>query len=128
MTGLLSRLNGEIYSMMRIVAGFLLLWHGSSKLFGFPKESGAPAYVLYIAGPIELLGGVLLMLGLFTRPVAFLCSGLMASAYWMAHGRNGLLPLLNGGELAAIYCFVFLFIASQGGGKWSLDVFRGRRG
>jgi putative oxidoreductase len=108
---------------MRIVTGFLFLWHGSQKLFGFPGEvpGQAPAFVLYIAGPIELVGGVLVMIGLFTRPAAFLSSGLMAFAYWMGHGFQALLPIMNRGELAALYCFVFLYIATRGSGMWSVE-------
>ena len=79
------------------------------------------------AGPIEFFGGLLLMLGLFTRPVAFLCSGLMASAYWMSHGTRALLPIENRGELAALYCFVFLFMSAHGSGICSLDALRGRK-
>jgi putative oxidoreductase len=113
----------QTYALLRIVSGLLFLWHGTQKLFGFPGggPEGAPAFIIYIAGPIELVGGVLVMLGLFTRWAAFLCSGLMASAYWMAHGTNALFPILNKGELAALYCFVFLFIAANGPGIWSLD-------
>jgi putative oxidoreductase len=78
-----------------------------------------------VAGPIELFGGILVMLGLFTRWAAFLCSGQMAAAYWIGHGTQALLPLLNQGELAALYCFVFLFISARGAGIWSLDGSRG---
>jgi putative oxidoreductase len=80
--------------------------------------------VLYVGGPIELVGGVLLVIGLMTRWAAFVCSGLMAVAYWMAHGTNDLLPFQNGGELAALYCFVFLYISAQGPGIWSVDAIR----
>jgi putative oxidoreductase len=120
--------EGETYALMRIVTGFLFLWHGSQKLLGFPplpEGVEIPAFVLYIAGPIELFGGVLVMIGLFTRWAAFLCSGLMAAAYWMAHGTNALLPIMNQGEPAALYCFVFLFIAARGAGRWSVDAARG---
>ncbi len=111
---------------MRIVTGLLFLWHGSQKLFGFPQASPeAPVLVIYVAGTIELVGGALVAAGLFTRWAAFLCSGLMASAYWMAHGTEHLLPLVNGGELAVLYCFVFLFIAAHGSGVWSVDAARG---
>jgi putative oxidoreductase len=94
-----------------------------SKLFGFPTPvpAEAPAFVLYIAGPIELIGGALVMIGLFTRWSAFLCSGLMAFAYWMAHAFNALLPIQNHGEPAVLYCFVFLYIAAAGAGIWSVD-------
>ena len=123
----LKAFTSQSYALMRIVAGFLFLWHGAQKLLGFPLAMShePPAYVLYGAGPIELLGGLLVMVGLFTRWAAFLCSGLMAAAYWMVHGTKALFPLANGGELAALYCFVFLFISTQGGGIWSLDGVRG---
>ena len=85
----------------------------------------APPFVLYVAGPIELVGGLLLIAGLFTRWTAFICSGLMAAAYWMAHGLNHALPILNRGELAALYCFVFLYIAANGAGPFSIDASRG---
>jgi putative oxidoreductase len=127
MLDLLSRFQPQAYALLRIVAGFLFLWHGMQKLFGFPAAPppDIPPFVKFVAGPIELAGGALVMLGLFTRPAAFLCSGLMASAYWMAHGTAHALPLLNHGELAALYCFVFLFLAAQGHGIWSLDGLRG---
>ena len=122
------RFEDETYALLRIVSGLLFLWHGSQKLFGFPQEAPeAPAFILYVAGPVELVGGLLLVIGLFTRWAAFFCSGLMAAAYWMAHGTNHLLPMLNGGELAVLYCFVFLFIAANGGGIWSADAARGER-
>jgi putative oxidoreductase len=112
----------QTYALMRIVAGFLFLWHGTQKLFAFPiTPPELPPFVTYIAGPIELIGGALVMLGLFTRWAAFLCSGLMAVAYWMAHGTNAVFPIENGGELAALYCFVFLYISAQGSGVWSMD-------
>jgi putative oxidoreductase len=122
--GFLSPYEPQLYALMRIVAGFLFLWHGLQKLVGFPPDerlAGAPAFILFTAGPIELIGGFLVMIGLFTRPAAFLCSGLMAAAYWMAHGFRALLPVINQGELAALYCFVFLFIAARGAGVWSVD-------
>ena len=113
----------QIYAALRMVTGFLFLWHGMQKLFGFPgtPPPGIPLFVAAIAGPIELVGGALVMLGLFTRPAAFLSSGLMAFAYWMAHGFKAALPILNGGEPAVIYCFVFLFIAARGSGIWSIE-------
>ena len=121
--GFLDVHRDKIYAVLRIVTGFLFLWHGSQKLFGWPGggADGAPALVVYVAGPIELIGGVLLIFGLMVRPVSFLCSGLMAAAYWMAHGTEALLPILNHGELAMLYCFLFLFIAAEGAGIWSLD-------
>ena len=121
----MSRYGAHSYALMRFVTGLLFLCHGSQKLLGFPMPPPeAPAFVLYVAGPIELIGGALVAIGLFTRPAAFLCSGLMAAAYWMAHGSKGLIPMLNGGELAVLYCFVFLFISARGAGMWSVDGLR----
>lgn len=112
----------QAYALMRIMTGFLFLWHGSQKILGFPPMPyEPPAYITWVAGGIELVGGALVMIGLFTAPAAFLASGLMAAAYWMAHGTNQFLPMLNSGELAAMYCFVFLFISTKGGGIWSVD-------
>lgn len=129
MLNMLSKYQAHTYALMRIVTGFLFLFHGSQKLLSFPTAMthNVPKFILYTAGPIELIGGVLVLLGLFTRPAAFLCSGLMAFAYWMAHGTKTFYPLLNGGELAALYCFVFLFIATHGAGNWSIDAMRGKR-
>jgi putative oxidoreductase len=117
----------QTHALLRIVAGFLFLWHGMQKLFGFPGElpAGVPAFITWIAGPIELFGGILIMVGLFTRPAAFLASGLMAFAYWMGHGWRAPLPMVNQGELAALYCFVFLYLAARGAGPWSADAARG---
>jgi putative oxidoreductase len=111
------------YALLRIVTGFLFMWHGIQKLFGFPggMPPGVPAFITWVAGPIELIGGILVMVGLFTPWAAFIASGEMAFAYWMAHGTKALLPIQNNGELAVLYCFVFLFIAAQGGGIWSID-------
>jgi putative oxidoreductase len=114
----------KIYAAMRIVTGFLFMWHGIQKLFGFPPMPPGvtvPAFITWIAAPIELIGGILVMIGLFTRPAAFLCSGLMAFAYWMGHGTKAPLPIQNQGELAVIYCFVFLYIWTRGAGTWGLD-------
>lgn len=122
----------RILSVLRIITGFLFLWHGSQKLFGFPPSpqgGGGPMPTLMLVGGIlEFFGGLLILLGLFTRWTAFILSGMMAVAYWMAHGMSGkgFLPLLNGGELAALYCFVFLYFFFAGGGTWSLDNLIGR--
>lgn len=123
MSHFMERFSAQAYALLRMVTGFLFLWHGSQKLLGFPGEApaGAPAFIIYVAGPIELVGGILILVGLFTRWAAFLCSGLMAVAYWLAHGTQAFLPLLNDGELAALYCFVFLFISAHGSGIWSID-------
>lgn len=118
--------TAQTYALMRIVVGFLFLWHGTQKLFAFPvPPPPLPSFIIYIAGPIELVGGLLVCIGLFTRWAAFLCSGLMAVAYWMVHGTQALLPIANRGELAVLYCFVFLFISAQGSGIWSADAARG---
>src|SRR5512145_260621 len=89
----------QVYALFRIVTGFLFLWHGSQKVLGFPGEvpAEAPAFVIWVAGPIELIGGILIMIGLFTSPAAFISSGLMAAAYWMGHGFQALLPIMNRG-------------------------------
>jgi putative oxidoreductase len=122
----MSSYNSQGYALMRIVVGFLFLWHGAQKLFGIPSAmpGEVPAFIIYGAGPIELIGGTLIMIGLFTNWAAFLASGLMAAAYWMAHGTKALLPIQNNGELAVLYCFVFLYISTQGGGIWSVDALR----
>jgi len=120
------RYEAPAYALLRMITGFLFLWHGAQKLLGFPTEmaAGAPIFIVYIAGPIELIGGILIFVGLFTRWAAFLCSGLMAFAYWLVHGTNAFLPFLNGGELAVLYSFVFLFISARGAGIWSIDAIR----
>lgn len=112
----------QSYALLRIVTGFLFIWHGTQKLLNFPVEFPYPLNpLMYSAGAIEMIGGVLVMIGLFTRPTAFICSGTMAAAYWMAHGMNSVFPIINKGELAALYCFAFLFIAVRGAGIWSVD-------
>jgi putative oxidoreductase len=127
MSAIFKKYAAETYALMRIVAGFLFLCHGSQKVFGFPLPAHeAPAYITYGAGSIELIGGILIAVGLFTGWAAFVCSGQMAVAYWMAHGTKQAFPLINGGELAALYCFVFLCIATHGAGIWSVDAARGK--
>jgi putative oxidoreductase len=122
----MKRLEPQAYALLRIVTGFLFLWHGMQKLFNFPEPMppGVPAFITWIAGPLELFGGALVMIGVFTSPVAFVLSGLMAFAYWMAHGPHALLPFVNKGEPAVMYCFVFLFISARGSGIWSVDAAR----
>lgn len=119
----MSNFQEQTYAILRIVTGFLFIWHGTQKFFNFPVEYpyGPLNPVTSAAATIEIVGGVLIMIGLFTRPTAFICSGTMAVAYWMAHGMNALFPIANGGVLAALYCFVFLFIAARGAGIWSID-------
>jgi putative oxidoreductase len=124
----ISKYETQIYAILRLVAGFLFLWHGSQKLFAFPPAGHEmPSYIMFIAGPIEFVGGLLIMIGLFTPWVAFICSGEMAFAYWSVHGTHALLPAVNGGELAIIYCFLFLFIAARGSGVYSADHFLKKR-
>ena len=119
---LLAGQDRQAYALLRIVAGFLFIFHGSQKLFDFPLEFPYPmSPLMQAAGLIEVIGGAMIMLGLLSRPVAFICSGTMAVAYWMAHGMRDLFPILNGGELSALYCFIFLFIACKGSGIWSVD-------
>lgn len=118
----LSKYESQIYSILRIVVGFLFLWHGSQKLFAFPPAGVTmPSYLVFIAGPIEFFGGLLVMIGLWTPWAAFICSGEMAYAYWSTHAIHAVLPLVNRGELAVIYCFLFLFIAARGSGVFSID-------
>lgn len=114
----------QSYSLLRIVSGFLFLWHGTQKFFDFPKSGpGDLNAMMTVGGGIEIIAGILVMIGLFTRPAAFLASGTMAVAYWVFHapGSNPIFPMLNGGELAIMYCFVFLYIACRGSGNWSVD-------
>lgn len=116
----------QAHALLRIVAGLLFFLHGLPKLFG---GFGRPAPVelfsqMGLAGVIEVFGGAAIMLGLFTSPIAFLASGEMAVAYFQAHAPRGLWPLLNGGELAALFCFVFLYLAASGSGVWSIDAWR----
>ena len=119
--------SAQTYALMRIITGGLFLYHGLSKLFHFPTAPPpeAPPFVIYGAGSIELVGGALVAIGLKTRWAAFIASGLMAAAYWLAHGTKALLPIANQGELAVLYCFVFLLIAAHGPGIWSVDATRG---
>ena len=123
----------RLQSVLRIIVGFLLMQHGAMKLFGFlakdPKMGPYPlASMMGFAGILEFFGGLLFLIGLFTRPVAFILSGFMAVAYFMAHAPNGFWPVQNMGELAVLYCFVFLFFAVAGGGEWAVDrlIHRGR--
>ena len=124
----------RVLSLLRIVAAFMLIAHGAQKLFGFMAPPGMPSFPpmsqMWVGGVLEFFGGLLLLLGLFTRPVAFILSGMMAVAYFQMHAwkayqasglEGGFWPIKNQGELAALYCFVFLFFAAAGGGAWSLD-------
>ena len=118
-----SRLSPYAYTLMRVIFGLLFLCHGLSKYTGFPvpPPPGIPVKLFYISGFVELVGGALIAIGLFTRWAAFFASGEMAVAYFMMHFPRGPYPIGNGGELAVVYCFAFLFIATHGPGMWSLD-------
>lgn len=120
----------RLLSVLRIVTALLFMEHGAQKLFGFlATQPGAPAplfSMIGFAGVLEFFGGLLLLLGLFTRPVAFILSGQMAVAYFMVHAPQGFFPLQNKGELAVLYCFVFLYLAAAGAGTWSIDNLRRR--
>ena len=134
MDGILGRYSTYIYAILRIVSGFLILWHGSQKLLGYPP-SGMPASgegispLMAVGGTIELVGGIMIMIGLFTSIAAFLASGMMAVAYFMVHFSTASpLPIVNKGEPAVVYCFLFLYLASRGSGVWSVDsIFRGSK-
>ncbi len=118
----------RLLSILRIVTALLFMTHGIAKHFKYPPlpvfAKLEPVSLLGLAGALELVGGVLLILGLFTRPVAFILSGQMAVAYFMAHAPRGFHPLVNGGESAILFCFLFLYIAAAGAGPWSLDAAR----
>jgi len=116
----------RLLSVLRIVTALLFMQHGMQKLFNFPPSpQPMPPFsltsIIGISGVLEFFGGLLLLIGLFTRPVAFILSGMMAVAYFMAHAPAGFWPILNKGELAALYCFVFLYLSAAGGGSWSVD-------
>lgn len=120
----------RVLSVLRIMSALIFMAHGTQKVLGFPaSERPAPEILSLggIAGVLELVGGALLVLGLFTRPVAFLLSGLMAFAYFIAHAPRSFFPILNGGDAAILYCFVFLYLVFAGGGPWSLDALRTKR-
>ena len=130
MDGILGRYSTYIYAIFRIVFGFMFMLHGTQKLFGWPpsKQPMEVAGLLMVAAIIELVGGFLIMIGFFSSIAAFLSSGLMAVAYFMAHQPGGPLPIMNGGEVAVLYCFAFLYIASHGSGVWSVDsIMKGSR-
>jgi putative oxidoreductase len=120
----------EAHALLRIVSAYLFIQHGTAKLLHLPHVAMFDQVQLMsltgLAGVIEIVGGILLLIGLFTRPAAFIMSGEMAVAYFMAHAPSGnaLLPMLNQGELAVLYCFVFLYFAAAGGGAWSIDAAR----
>ena len=121
----------RVLAVLRIVTAYLFVQHGTAKLLGIPAvemfKAGVPLMSMAgIAGLLEIVGGVLMLIGLFTRPTAFILSGEMAFAYFIGHASRGnvLVPMLNGGELAVMWCFVFLYFAVAGGGAWSVDGMR----
>ena len=122
------RWSPQVLSILRIMVGLLILQFGTAKILGFPAVPTFQGVKLFsligLAGTLELIGGILLVLGLFTRPVAFILSGEMAVAYFMAHFSKSVVPLLNGGNEAVIYCFVFLYLFFAGPGPWSIDAAR----
>ncbi|MBB2961608.1 DoxX family protein [Methylobacterium sp. R2-1] len=119
----------RMLSVLRIVSALIFMAHGTQKILGFPASSMNPPLMSMsgVAGLLELVGGALLVVGLFSRPVAFILSGEMAFAYFLAHAPKSFFPALNGGDAAILYCFVFLYIAFAGPGPWSIDAQRGRR-
>jgi putative oxidoreductase len=122
----------RVLSIVRVVSALIFMAHGTQKLLNFPpraNNAAAPDILsMYgIAGSLELVGGALLLVGLFTRPVAFVLSGLMASAYWIGHAPRSLYPVLNNGDAAILYCFLFLYFVFAGGGAWSLDKALGKK-
>ena len=123
------RFSPTLLSVLRIVAGLAFLEHGTGKLLDFPVLPGIhqmlPAPLLYFTGTVELVGGLLMVLGLFTRPTAFVLSGFMAVGYFMAHFPRSFFPALSGGEPALLYCFAFLYFAAAGAGPISLDALFG---
>ena len=122
MKPVLGRFSELAYALLRIVAGLLFACHGAQKLFGaFGGQQVPMMSQLWVAGAIEVVGGILIAIGLLTSIVALIASGEMAVAFFQAHAPKGLNPLLNGGELAVLYCFIFLYIAARGGGAWSVD-------
>ncbi|RST31059.1 DoxX family protein [Sphingomonas ginkgonis] len=121
-----SRLTPITHALLRIVAGLLFIEHGTQKLLGFPPSApGHPAptvgSLLWIGGVLELVGGLLVLVGLFTRPVAFILAGEMAVAYWTFHAPQSTFPAINMGDAAILFCFVFLFLSTAGSGPWSVD-------
>lgn len=120
----LDRWQGPLLSLLRIVAALLFIEHGTSKLFDFPHVDMPMAITVgslpWIAGLLELVGGLMLLLGLLTRPVAFILAGEMAAAYWMAHAPRSTFPAVNGGDAAILFCFIFLYLAAAGPGPWAI--------
>ena len=115
--------QAQVLALLRIIVGLLFVCHGAQKVFGAfgGVPPGTPEGIKWAAGLIELITGTLMAIGLFTRPAAFLASGTMAAAYFMAHASGGFFPIVNHGELAVVYCFLFLYLSAAGPGAWSVD-------
>jgi putative oxidoreductase len=130
--GFLGQYSAPLLSVLRIISALLFMAHGTSKLLGFPPTEmfaspPEPMTLIWFAGVLEIVGGALLALGLFTRPVAFVLSGEMAAAYFIGHASQAFWPVQNGGDAAILYCFLFLYFAAAGGGPWSLDAIRRKK-
>ena len=127
-----SRLSGAatyFHSLLRIVAGFLYICHGAQKIFGVFGGHKAPMVSMFgLAGILELIGGALIIIGLFTRPVAFILCGEMACAYFLVHAKHGAVPIVNGGELAVFFCFFYLWLVFAGAGAFSVDALIRKKG
>jgi putative oxidoreductase len=128
MSPFLARFEGPIYAILRIMTGIMFMMHGTGKLFLWPQGKAVPATgsVPWIAGVLEVVCGALIAIGLFTSIASFVASGLMAAAYFIAHAPQGFFPIVNKGELAAVYCFLFLLFAARGSGPWSVDAMLAR--
>ena len=128
MDRILGNYSPHLYAVLRIVAGLLFAMHGTQKLFGWPGggDTAEIASLMGLAGIIEFVGGLMIAFGLFTSWAAFIASGEMAVAYFMMHAAQNTWPILNGGELAVLYCFLFLYMAARGSGIWSIDAARHR--
>jgi putative oxidoreductase len=131
MTATLEKYCPQLLSLMRIVIGLQVLQYGMGKILKFPVvpmfAQVTPFSMYGVAGLLELVLGILIIIGLFTRPAAFVLSGLMAFAYFIGHAPKGFFPMLNGGDLAIIFCFVFLYLSAAGPGPWSVDAARGSK-
>lgn len=128
----LSGFSGQLLGLLSIVSALLFIAHGTTKLFGWPPTEmfatpPEPMTIMWFGGILEAFGGALLLLGLFTRPVAFVLSGMMAVAYWMFHAPQSFYPVQNGGDAAILYCFIFLYIAAAGPGAFALDSMLGKK-
>lgn len=128
--GWADRHSSRMLSVLRIVTALLFLSHGMSKILGIPMSSASfpqPWTLLWVAGMLELIGGALLLIGLLSRPVAFLLAGEMAVAYWLVHAPDNFWPVLNNGEAAILFCFIFLYVFFRGPGPWSVDCWLAQR-